>query len=131
MLAGGASVATPAAALANPVMSVDKFFEALSSAPRRRILAFLSKTDMTAGEIAQRFSTMMSQPAVSKHMSVLENAGLVWRQKRGQNVHYGLKEDALSSTLVRFLAEICPRSRPFRRDSAAAAKHKNEHSSQA
>jgi len=112
-------------------MSVDKFFEALSSAPRRRILAFLSKTDMTAGEIAQRFSTMMSQPAVSKHMSVLENAGLVWRQKRGQNVHYGLKEDALSSTLVRFLAEICPRSRPFRRDSAAAARRKKEHKAQA
>src|SRR5262245_30312467 len=30
-------------------MSVDKIFEALSSAPRRRILAYLSKTDMTAG----------------------------------------------------------------------------------
>src|SRR5215813_2789236 len=101
-------------------MSVDKIFEALSSAPRRRILAFLSKTDMTAGEIAQRFSTMMSQPAVSKHMSVLENAGLVWRQKRGQNVHYGLKEDALSSTLVHFLAEVCPRSRPFRQESRDA-----------
>ena len=111
-------------------MSVDKIFEALSSAPRRRMLAFLSKTDMTAGEIAQRFSTMMSQPAVSKHMSVLENAGLVWREKRGQNVHYGLKEDALASTLVRFLAEICPRSRPFREDSAAAARRKKEHRAQ-
>jgi len=33
-------------------ISVDKIFEALSSASRRRILAFLSKTDMTAGEIA-------------------------------------------------------------------------------
>jgi DNA-binding transcriptional ArsR family regulator len=110
-------------------MSVDKIFEALSSAPRRRMLAFLSKTDMTAGEIALRFSTTMSQPAVSKHLSVLENAGLVWRQKRRQNVHYGLKEDALTSTLVRFLAEICPRSRPFRRDSATAAKRKKEHAS--
>ena len=30
-------------------MSIDKVFEALSSAPRRRILAYLSKTDMTAG----------------------------------------------------------------------------------
>ena len=105
-------------------MSVDKIFAALSSAPRRRILAFLSKTDMTAGEVAQRFASMMSQPAISKHLSVLENAGLVWREKRGQNVHYGLKEDALTATLVHFLAEICPRSRPFRRDSAEVAKHK-------
>ena len=107
-------------------MSVDKIFEALSSAPRRRILAYLSKTDMTVGEIAQRFSTMMSQPAISKHLSVLENAGLVWREKRGQNVHYGLQEDALTGTLVHFVAEVCPRSRPFRKDSAEAAKRKRE-----
>ena len=107
-------------------MSVDKIFEALSSAPRRRILAFLSKTDMTAGEIAHRFAAMMSQPAISKHLSVLENAGLVRREKRGQNVHYGLKEDALTGALVHFLAEVCPRSRPFRKDSAEAAKRKRE-----
>jgi ArsR family transcriptional regulator len=105
-------------------MAVDKIFEALSSAPRRRILAYLSKTDMTAGEIVQRFAEMISQPAISKHLSVLENAGLVWREKRGLNVHYGLKEDALAGTLVQFLAEVCPRSRPFRKDSAEAAKRK-------
>jgi ArsR family transcriptional regulator len=105
-------------------MTVDKIFEALSSAPRRRILAYLSKTDMTAGEIVERFSEMMSQPAISKHLSVLENAGLVWREKRGQNVHYGLKEDTLSGTLAHFLAEVCPRSRPFRNDSATAARRK-------
>ena len=105
-------------------MSVDKIFEALSSAPRRRILAYLSKTDMTAGEIAERFAGMMSQPAISKHLSVLENAGLVWREKHGMNVHYGLREAVLTGALVRFLAEVCPRSRPFRRDSAEAAKRK-------
>jgi len=105
-------------------MSIDKIFEALSSAPRRRILAYLSKTDMTAGEIAQRFADTMSQPAISKHLSILENAGIVWREKRGQNVHYGLKEEALTASLVHFLAEVCPRSRPFRKDSAEAAKRK-------
>jgi ArsR family transcriptional regulator len=109
---------------AGTLMSIDKVFEALSSAPRRRILAYLSKTDMTAGEIAQRFVDTMSKPAISKHLSVLENAGIVWREKRGQNVHYGLKEEALTSSLVHFLAEVCPRSRPFRKDSAEAAKRK-------
>ena len=107
-------------------MSIDKIFDALSSAPRRRILAYLSKTDMAAGEIAERFAGMISQPAISKHLSVLENAGLVWREKRGMNVHYGINEDALTSTLVHFLAEVCPRSRPFRRDSAEAAKRKKK-----
>jgi ArsR family transcriptional regulator, arsenate/arsenite/antimonite-responsive transcriptional repressor len=105
-------------------MTVDKIFEALSSAPRRRILAYLSKTDMTAGEIVRRFAEVMSQPAISKHLSILENAGLVWREKRGQNVHYGLEQDAVAGTLVRFLGEVCPRSRPFRNDSAEAAKRK-------
>ena len=103
-------------------MSAEKIFEALSSAPRRRILAFLSKTDMNAGDIARRFE--MSQPAVSKHLSILENAGIIWREKRGQHVHYGLNEAALSATLVHFLAEVCPRSRPLRRESAAVARGK-------
>jgi ArsR family transcriptional regulator, arsenate/arsenite/antimonite-responsive transcriptional repressor len=112
------------------MVTVDKIFEALSSAPRRRILAYLSKTDMTAGEIVQRFAAMISQPAISKHLSVLENAGLVWREKRGQNVHYGLKEDALAGTLVHFLAEVCPRSRTFRKESAEAAKRKSTRQSE-
>src|ERR1700692_2715263 len=105
-------------------VTVDKIFEALSSAPRRRILAYLSKTDMTAGEIVERLAEAMSQPAISKHLSILENAGLVWREKRGQNVHYGLKEDVVTGTLVGFLGEVCPRSRPFRKDSAEAARRK-------
>src|SRR5262249_15140457 len=105
-------------------MSIDKVFEALSSAPRRRILAYLSKTDMTAGEIAQRFGDVMSQRVISRHFSVLETAGLVWRERRGKNMHYGLREDALPGTLVLFLAGVCPRSRPFRRDSAGAASRK-------
>jgi ArsR family transcriptional regulator len=89
-------------------MSADKIFEALSSAPRRRILAYLSKTEMMAGEIAERFADMMLQPAISKHLSVPENAGLVWREKRGTNVHYGLKEDALTGTHVHFLDQVAP-----------------------
>ena len=98
-------------------MSVAKVFEALASAPRRRILAYLSETDMTAGQIAERFE--MSQPAISKHLSVLENAGLVWRDKRGQFMHYGINEEVLSATLVHFMTEVCPQGRPLRRESAA------------
>ena len=106
-------------------MTADKIFEALSSAPRRRILAFLSKTEMTAGQIVERFKDIMSAPAVSKHLSVLENAGLVWREKRGQNVHYGLRDENLAGTLVHFLAEVCPRSRPFTQDSRRARADKS------
>jgi DNA-binding transcriptional ArsR family regulator len=79
---------------------------------------------MTAGEITQRFVGIMSQPAISKHLSILENAGLVWREKRGQNKHYGLRENTLSTALVNFLGEVCPRSRPFRNESAERKKTK-------
>ena len=105
-------------------MSADKIFEALSSAPRRRILAYLSKTDMTAGEIAQRFADMMSQPAISKHFSVLESARPGLAREARHDMRYGLKEDALTGTLVHFLGEVCPRSRPFRKESAEAARRK-------
>src|SRR6202021_3269747 len=82
-------------------MTVDKIFEALLSAPRRRILAYLSKTDMTAGEIVQRFAEAMSQPAISKHLSILENAGLGWRCNGGQSVRYGLKQGGGAGRFVR------------------------------
>ncbi|MEM1160396.1 MAG: metalloregulator ArsR/SmtB family transcription factor [Pseudomonadota bacterium] len=96
-------------------MSIDKIFEALSSTVRRRILAYLGHADLTVGEIAERFE--MSQPAISKHLSVLENAGLVWRKREGQFIRYGLKEDALSKTLTGFLGEVCPPSRKLRAES--------------
>lgn len=101
-------------------MSIDKVFEALSSTARRRILAYLGHADLTAGEIAERFD--MSQPAISKHLSVLENAGLVWRKREGQFVRYGLREDALTQSLTGFLGEVCPPSRKLRKESKALAE---------
>lgn len=99
---------------------VQRVFEALSSTVRRRILAYLGSGDLTAGEIAQRFD--ISKPAVSQHLSVLENAGLVERDKRGQFVHYRLVEDNLANTLTAYLQEVCPVSRPLRREAKARGK---------
>ena len=95
---------------------MDKVFEALASAPRRKILAYLSEIDLTAGEIAARFS--MSKPAISKHLQVLENAGLVASEKRGQFVHYALVRDHLANTLNGFVQNVCPVSIPLKKESA-------------
>jgi DNA-binding transcriptional ArsR family regulator len=95
---------------------MDKVFEALASTPRRKILAYLSEVDLTAGEIAARFE--MSKPAISKHLQVLENAGLVRAEKRGQFVHYSLVREALANTLNGFVQKVCPVSRPLKRESA-------------
>jgi DNA-binding transcriptional ArsR family regulator len=101
-------------------MSLDSVFEALSSTVRRKILAYLSATDLTAGEIAERFE--ISKPSISKHLSILENAGLIAGERRGQFIHYRLVRDNLLTTLTGYLQEVCPVSRPLKRESARLAK---------
>lgn len=99
---------------------MDSVFQALSSPPRRRILAYLSKTSLTAGEIADRFE--MSKPAVSKHLSILENAGLVQSNKKGLHVHYNLNKSNLFAELNDFLVNFCPEGRPLKLASARVKK---------
>ena len=54
-------------------------FSALSDPTRRAILAHLIQGDANVAELAAPFQ--ISQPAVSKHLKVLENAGLITRQR--------------------------------------------------
>ena len=94
---------------------MDKVFEALASQHRRKILAYLSETELTAGEIAARFD--MSKPSISKHLAILENAGLVKSDKRGQFVHYAIVRENLVNTLNGFVQNVCPVARPLKRES--------------
>src|SRR5215510_1172574 len=105
-------------------MSLDTVFEALSSTVRRKILAYLSATDLTAGEIADRFE--ISKPSISKHLSILESAGLIASERRGQFIHYRLVRDNLLNTVNGYLQEVCPVSRPLKRESARVAKSKSK-----
>src|ERR1700759_2411044 len=95
---------------------MEKIFAALASTARRKILAYLSGGELTAGEIAARFS--MSKPAVSKHLQILENAGLIRGDKRGQFIHYALVRESLVNTLNGFVQEVCPVAKPLKRESA-------------
>lgn len=61
---------------------LDATFQALSDPTRRAILARLSKGDATVGELAAPFR--ISRPAISKHLRVLERAGLVDRTRDGR-----------------------------------------------
>ena len=103
---------------------MQRVFEALSNPNRRKILAYLSHADLTAGEIAAKFE--MSKPAVSQHLSVLEVAGLVSSEKRGQFVHYSLSPDNLVNTLNGYVQEVCPVAKPIRRDSAKLGASKDD-----
>ena len=98
----------------------ERVFRALSSRVRRNILAYLSESGMTAGEIAERFD--ISKPSLSKHLNVLENAGLISGEKKGQFIHYSLVPDNLVNTLNGFVQEVCPVSRPIKEESRAKAR---------
>ena len=73
-------------------------FAALASAPRRRVIAFLAQTALSTSELAQRFG--ISAPAVSRHLAVLQRAGLVSAERQGQRVLYRLERDALLDALA-------------------------------
>ena len=105
---------------------MQRVFEALSSTVRRKILAYLAHAELTAGEIAARFE--ISKPAVSQHLSVLEAAGLVESDKRGQFVHYRLVQDNLVNTLNDFVQEVCPVSKPLKTESAQLARRRTARS---
>ena len=63
--------------------ALDATFQALSDPTRRAILARLAKEgDVTVMDLAEPFA--MSQPAISKHLKVLEKAGLVSRGRDAQ-----------------------------------------------
>ena len=61
---------------------LDAVFSALSDPTRRGILALLARAECCVTELAKPFS--MSLPAVSKHLRVLEKAGLVRRERDGR-----------------------------------------------
>lgn len=106
---------------------MDAIFEALASAARRRILFYLADDDLTAGEIASRFD--MSKPAISKHLQLLESAGLVGSRKRGQFVHYWLVREGVVATLGGFLQRISARVEeptPVPVPAAEAAPHDDQ-----
>jgi ArsR family transcriptional regulator len=94
---------------------INNVFEALASGPRRKILAYLADAELTAGDIAARFA--ISKPATSRHLAILESAGLVQGDKRGQFVFYRLVRENLVNVLNGYVQEVCPVARPLKRES--------------
>ena len=62
-------------------MELDAAFSAVAHATRRAILTRLAQGEATVGELAEPFD--MTQPAISQHLKVLEDAGLIVRRIDG------------------------------------------------
>jgi DNA-binding transcriptional ArsR family regulator len=75
-------------------------FAALADPTRRAILAGLSKGEMTVGELAEPFA--MSLPAISRHLKVLENSGLISRGRTAQKRPARLEPKAMQAAAAWF-----------------------------
>jgi DNA-binding transcriptional ArsR family regulator len=78
--------------------ALDIAFAALADPTRRAILAMLLEDDMAVTDVAAPFA--MSLAAISKHLNVLAEAGLISREKRGRVIWCKLEPDSLRSASV-------------------------------
>lgn len=67
---------------------MNNLFKALSDPTRRAILDLLRESDLSASDIADNFD--ISKPSISHHLSILHQAELVLRERRGQQIFYSL-----------------------------------------
>jgi DNA-binding transcriptional ArsR family regulator len=78
--------------------SLDATFAALADPTRRSILTMLLEDDMAVTDVAEPFS--MSLAAISKHLSILAEAGLITQEKRGRVKWCKLDPDAMRAASV-------------------------------
>ena len=80
-------------------------FEAIAQPRRREIMRLLAAGELSAGSIAARFS--ITQPAISQHLKVLKESGLVGERREGTRRLYSIRPEGLAE-LHTFLRELVP-----------------------
>ena len=73
-------------------------FQALGDPTRREILRLLRKREMTAGEIAEKFS--LARSTLSGHFNILKHAGLIVAEKNGTSIVYSLNVSVVEQTMA-------------------------------
>ncbi|MBN2468897.1 MAG: metalloregulator ArsR/SmtB family transcription factor [Deltaproteobacteria bacterium] len=81
-----------------------QIFQALSDETRLRVMKLLQERELCVCELIQVLE--MSQPRISRHLSVLKNAGLVNDRREGKWVYYSLKKGAENDDVKPILETI-------------------------
>ena len=71
----------------------DKLFQALADSSRRAILQSLTQGEAAVRDLKARFD--LSQPAISQHLAVLKDAGLVVSRREGRLVYYRVEPQGM------------------------------------
>jgi DNA-binding transcriptional ArsR family regulator len=79
-------------------MSSNAAFKALADPTRRKILAMLRRSEMTAGALAEQFD--MTKPSMSHHFAVLKEADLITSRREGQQIWYGLNTTVVQDLMA-------------------------------
>lgn len=77
--------------------NLDSIFSCLSDSTRRNILEYLTTGEKNVHEIARPYD--MSLPAISKHLTVLEKAGLIQRHREGRQIKVRLTPQGLQQAM--------------------------------
>jgi DNA-binding transcriptional ArsR family regulator len=80
-------------------------FEAIAQPKRREILRLLADGELSAGTVASHFA--VTQPAISQHLRVLKQAGLISERRAGTRRLYSVRSEGLAD-LHSFLADVLP-----------------------
>jgi len=79
-------------------MSLQNTMKALADQVRREILNMLKKGRLSAGEIGEQFD--ITAAAISRHLSVLKDAGLIFDSREGKYIFYELNASVLEEVLL-------------------------------
>ncbi len=88
-------------------MNTDDVLRALAEPQRRRILTLVRDGELPAGEIAEHFD--ITHQAVSQHLRVLKDAGLLRERREGTRRLYAIRPEAIESVRA-FLEDLWPSS---------------------
>ena len=99
-------------------------FEAIAQPTRREILRLLAGGERSAGEVVARFS--LTQPAISQHLKVLRETGLVNERRDGTRRLYSVRPEGMVD-LHDFLAEMLPAGLERLKRAAEAEQKRKTH----
>ena len=88
-------------------MTTDAVLRALAEPQRRRILELVRDSELTAGRIAEQFE--ITPQAVSRHLRVLRDAGVLRERREGTRRLYAIRPEAIAS-VREFLDDLWPGS---------------------
>jgi DNA-binding transcriptional ArsR family regulator len=101
---------------------LDTTFRALADPTRRRIIELVALRGMSAGDIASHFET--SRPAVSQHITVLRNAGLLSERREGRTRIYQTNPGTVDEVVQHLQSFWSGRLQELKRQAEREVRHR-------